>query len=97
ALSEQTDALPRVDLQYLDNPPAPLGKSTVPAIESGIYWGTIGAIRELIAQLSDPLQNRPDVFITGGASAHVAKLLKGDHTVRHVPNLVLSAIALVQR
>ncbi len=95
ALSEQTDALPQVHLKFLDNAPEPLGKATVPAIESGIYWGTTGAISELIARLSAPLQNRPDVFITGGASAHVAELLADEHTVRHVPNLVLSGIALV--
>ena len=95
ALAEQTDALPQVHLEFLDNPPAALGKATVPAIESGIYWGAIGAIRELAAQLSTPFQARPDLFITGGASRQVADLLKAHGTVRHVPNLVLSGIALV--
>src|SRR6185312_7996787 len=70
ALDERTDALPRVPLEFLDKPPVPLGKSTVSAIESGIYWGAIGAIRELIGQLAAPLKRAPDVFITGGASAH---------------------------
>jgi type III pantothenate kinase len=95
ALAEQTDALPQVHLEFLDHPPAALGKSTVPAIESGIYWGAIGAIRELVSQLSAPFQTRPDLFITGGASGQVADLLKSHGTVRHVPNLVLSGIALV--
>lgn len=96
ALAEQTDALPQVTLEFLDKPPAALGKSTVPAIESGIYWGAIGAIRELTTQLSAPFQIRPDLFITGGASRQVAELLKTHGTVRHVPNLVLSGIALVK-
>jgi type III pantothenate kinase len=95
ALAEQTDALPQVHLEFLDRPPAALGKSTVPAIESGIYWGAIGAIRELVAQLSVRFQTRPDLFITGGASRQVADLLKSHGTIRHVPNLVLSGIALV--
>jgi type III pantothenate kinase len=95
ALAEQTDALPQVTLEFLDHPPAPLGKSTVPAIESGIYWGAIGAIRELVIQLSAPFQTQPDLFITGGASRQVADLLKTQGAVRHVPNLVLSGIALV--
>jgi type III pantothenate kinase len=95
ALAEQTDALPQVTLEFLDHPPAPLGKSTVPAIESGIYWGAIGAIRELVTQLSAPFQTCPDLFITGGASRQVADLLKTHGTVRHMPNLVLSGIALV--
>ena len=96
ALAEQTDALPQVTLEFLDKPPAALGKSTVPAIESGIYWGAIGAIRELVSQLSAPFQIRPDLFITGGASRQVADLLKTHGAVRHVPNLVLSGIALVK-
>jgi type III pantothenate kinase len=95
ALADQTDALPQVTLEFLDKPPAALGTSTVPAIESGIYWGAIGAIRELVAQLSAPFQIRPDLFITGGASRQVADLLKSHGAVRHVPNLVLSGIALV--
>jgi type III pantothenate kinase len=97
ALEEQTDALPRVPLEILDKPPDALGKSTVPAIESGIYWGTIGAIRELIAQLSNPLPMPPDIFITGGASARVAELWNGEHAIRHMPHLVLSGIALVHQ
>jgi len=39
---------------------------------------------------------RPDLFITGGASRQVADLLKTHGTVRHVPNLVFSGIALVK-
>ena len=96
ALSEQTDALPRVALEFLDKPPAPLGKSTVPAIESGIYWGTVGAIRELIARLAERLEASPDIFITGGASVQFTELLTELGSVRHVPNLVLSGIALVK-
>jgi type III pantothenate kinase len=96
ALAEQTDALPQVSLEFLDKPPVPLGTSTVAAIESGIYWGAIGAIRELATQLSAHYPIRPDLFITGGASQQVAELLKTHGTVRHVPNLVLSGIALVK-
>jgi type III pantothenate kinase len=96
ALAEQTDALPQVTLEFIDKPPAALGTSTVSAIESGIYWGAIGAIRELVSQLSAPYQTRPDLFITGGASRQVADLLSTNGTVRHVPNLVLSGIALVK-
>lgn len=96
ALEEHTDALPRVALEVLDRPPAALGKSTIKAIESGIYWGAIGAIREIIGQLAAPFPSVPEIFITGGASVHVAELLTKQYSVRHVPNLVLSGIALVK-
>lgn len=99
ALAEQTDALPRVALEHLGHPPAPLGKSTAPAIESGLYWGAVGAIRELVRRLSAELAAPPDVLITGGTSPQVAEVLAANEAwlVRHEPHLVLAGIALVSR
>jgi len=97
ALEEHTDALPRVAMDQLEYPPTAIGKSTVPAIEAGLYWGAVGAVRELISQMSKDLSAPPEVFLTGGASSHVAKLLEASSTysVRHLPHLVLAGIALV--
>jgi type III pantothenate kinase len=96
ALAEQTDALPLVTLENLDRAPARLGKSTIAAIESGLFWGAIGAIREIAFKLSAEGAT-PDLFITGGGSPGVAKVLSETSrwTVRHVPHLVLGGIALV--
>jgi type III pantothenate kinase len=96
ALEAETDALPRIELDHLAHPPAPLGKSTVPAIESGLYWGAVGAIRELVHRLAEPFSAPPDVFLTGGASTDVAEVLGASEawSVRHVPHLVLGGIAL---
>jgi type III pantothenate kinase len=96
ALAEDTDALPHVDSERLEKPPA-LGKSTTAAIESGLYWGSIGAIRQLVSQLSATLKQPPELILTGGASAQVVNLLAEieNLTVRHVPHLVLAGIALV--
>jgi type III pantothenate kinase len=97
ALEEHTDALPRVALDHLEHPPEPVGKSTVPAIEAGLYWGAVGAIRELVSQMSKDLPAPPEIFLTGGASSHVARLLEANssYSVRHLPHLVISGIALV--
>jgi type III pantothenate kinase len=97
ALEAETDALPRVELDHLARPPEALGKSTVPAIESGLYWGAVGAIRELIHRLAESHGSPPDVFLTGGASADVAEVLSASEKwpVRHVPHLVLGGLALV--
>jgi type III pantothenate kinase len=99
ALEEQTDALPHVPLDHWQRPPAPLGKSTVPAIEAGLFWGTVGAVRELIGQLSAGCESSPDVFLTGGHAPLVATALANSvsWTVRHVPHLVLAGIAIVGR
>lgn len=96
ALQEQTDALPRSPLRELDSAPDAVGKNTSGAIEAGLYWGAVGAVRELIARQADRLTRPPQVLLTGGAAPAVARLLAGpDYSVRYVPHLVLSGIAVV--
>lgn len=94
ALHHFTDLLPLVNLSDLDAPPPALGTATQSAMRSGLFWGTVGAIRQLIEQLSQTAdgQSRPEVFLTGGAGAAVAGLLGPD--VHYVPNLTLSGIAV---
>jgi type III pantothenate kinase len=97
ALEEQTDALPHVDVERWQQPPLPLGKSTVPAIEAGVFWGAVGAVRELIKQFLHNLTPPPDVFVSGGSSQLVAEILAKDASlaVRYMPHLVLSGVAIV--
>jgi type III pantothenate kinase len=52
ALHELTDLLPLLDISEFADPPPVLGTSTESAMRSGLYWGTVGAIRQLIEQLS---------------------------------------------
>jgi type III pantothenate kinase len=97
ALEEQTDALPRVAVDQWQVPPAALGKSTQPAIEAGLFWGAVGAIRELVEQYSQEFGPSPDLFASGGASQLVAGALSQRHRLAavHVPHLVLGGIALL--
>lgn len=97
ALEEQTDALPHVAIESWQMPPEPLGKATVPAIESGLFWGAVGAARELVERLSVGLKKRPDIFVSGGNGQLVAEQLIATHgmVVRYVPHLILGGIALV--
>jgi type III pantothenate kinase len=92
ALHTFTDLLPEVEVT--ESPPA-LGKSTRAAISSGLFWGTLGAVRELIAQLSAGTI-APQVFLTGGAAAEFAAILAGedDNPPQFVPHLTLAGIAL---
>lgn len=96
ALDEQTDALPFVAVNQ-NEPPQALGKSTIAAIESGLFWGAVGAIREVVWQLAVDLETAPEVLVTGGASPRIARLLaeREAWNVRHVPHLVLAGIAVV--
>jgi type III pantothenate kinase len=99
ALEEQTEALPHIDVDHWTAPPRLPGKSTVPAIEAGLFWGAVGAIREVSNRYAATQPTRPDFFITGGSAPLVATVLAatGDFEVRHLPHLVLSGIALVDR
>jgi type III pantothenate kinase len=95
ALHEFTDLLPLVPLGELSEPPMALGTSTVTAIRSGLYWGAVGAVRELAERLSAGMVPLPELFLTGGAGPHLGRALT--NPVRIVPHLVLSGIALARR
>jgi type III pantothenate kinase len=51
ALNEFTALLPLIDISEFADPPPVLGTSTEAAIRSGVFWGAVGAIRQLIEQL----------------------------------------------
>lgn len=98
ALHEQTDALPDCDLSELEESPEAIGKDTLPALQAGLFWGAVGAVRELIDRQRDSLTSPPQVFLTGGAAPSVARLIGGpDYTVRHVAHLTLAGFALADR
>ena len=92
AMHEFTDLLPLLEMWKLAEPPAPLGTATDGAMRSGLFWGAVGGVRELIARLSDGLTTPPRVFLTGGAAPSVARLLP--NAAVYVPHLTLAGIAL---
>jgi type III pantothenate kinase len=53
ALHHFTDLLPLVNISNLSSPPPALGTSTESAMRAGLFWGAVGAIRQLIEQLSE--------------------------------------------
>jgi len=92
ALHEFTDLLPLLDMQALAEPPPPLGVATIEALRSGLYWGAVGGVRELITRLGQQAKATPQIFLTGGAAPAVAGLLSQDAI--YVPYLTLAGIAL---
>lgn len=89
------DLLPLTSLTPDAEPPPPLGRYTEAAIRSGLFWGTVGAIRELIDRLSRPLPAPPELFFTGGDLRRLAELVSPQ--ARFVPHLVLGGIAVAAR
>lgn len=92
ALHTFTDLLPLIDMAELATPPPALGTSTIAAMRSGLFWGAVGAIRQLVERLTAQWSTAPQVFLTGGAGPAVAELLGPGS--QHVPHLTLAGIAL---
>lgn len=92
ALDEFTDLLPRIEMAELTVAPPALGKSTVPAMRSGLFWGAVGAIRQLTELLAGNASDQPQIFLTGGTGPAVAQLL--GQRAQHVPHLTLAGIVL---
>ncbi|MGE0610570.1 MAG: type III pantothenate kinase [Pirellulales bacterium] len=75
ALHEFTDLLPLLGMAELEEPPPPLGTETLAALRSGLFWGAVGGVRELIDRLGRQQPRPPQIFLTGGAAPSVAGLL----------------------
>ncbi len=63
ALHRAAAMLPRVSVA---RPPSVVGKSTVTAMQSGIYWGYLGLIEGLVARIRKETSEELQVVATGG-------------------------------
>jgi type III pantothenate kinase len=88
----RADLLPLAQLQPNDQPPPIVGTDTEGAIKSGLFWGAVGAVREVIDRMRLKLDRPPQIFVTGGDLRRLAEQLPTPATF--VPNMVLSGIAL---
>ncbi len=72
-----------------------IGKDTVPAMQSGIYWGYVGLIEGLIARIKDEYGKPMTVVATGG----LAHLFRKDITaIEHIdPDLTIRGLLLIHR
>ncbi|MBU4399725.1 MAG: type III pantothenate kinase, partial [Planctomycetes bacterium] len=109
ALLQFTDLLPLVDTSDLESPPPPVGIDTVSAIQSGLYWGAVGAIRELVqrqcetasgagwggSSTATPTRSTatPTPVFLTGGAGAAVADLLGPAAC-YVPNLTLAGIAL---
>jgi len=87
AFDEQKDSVERRQAG-----PVALGRNTHAAIRSGVFWGQVGAIRELIRRLSDGDEMAPLLILTGGGSSAVLPFLP---EAIHCPHLSLQGLLIV--
>jgi len=87
ALRAGTAQLPDVPLAL---PDAPVGRSTQAALQSGIMWGLVDAVRGLTDRLAATLPDAPRLVLTGGWGRLLADHLDGVDA--HRPRLVLEGV-----
>jgi len=92
ALDMAAAQLPRIGIR---RPPTVVGRSTVPAMQSGVFWGYVGLIEGLIQRIRTERGEAMEVIATGG----LAPLLAGATKVisRVDPDLTLWGLRLIYR
>jgi len=73
ALHMAAAKLPRI---AIERPQAVIGKDTVPAMQSGIYWGYVGLIEGLVRRIKEDYDGAPDNQMTVIATGGLARLFR---------------------
>jgi type III pantothenate kinase len=90
ALHQAAAMLPRV---AIERTPSVIGKDTVPAMQSGLYWGYVGLIEGLVVRINAEYGQHMTVIATGGLAALFHKQVAAiDHLDR---DLTISGLILV--
>lgn len=92
ALHHFTALLPEISI---DKPGRVLGKNTEEAIQSGVYWGTIGMVSRIITMLCDELGCQPTIIATGGNAKILAREIPLITSV--IPFLTLEGIKIAYK
>ena len=95
ALHEYTTSLPHFDVQrLLAQTPSAIGRNTENAIASGLFWGHVGTVKELIEQCDRSLGGGVLLLVTGGAGSLLEPFLPRS---RSEPFLSLQGLAITAR
>jgi type III pantothenate kinase len=90
ALVARTAKLPRIEMA---RPKKPIGDTTLEAMRSGIYYGMVGQLKELIRVLGASMQGRPRVIATGGLSVWIPSKEVGIERI--IPDLTLEGLRII--
>ena len=90
ALHAAAARLPRIGI---GRPQAVIGRSTVPAMQSGLYWGYIGLVEGLAARIQAEFERPLKVVATGGLAPLFAE---GTTIIEKIdPDLTLDGLRLL--
>jgi type III pantothenate kinase len=90
ALHRAAARLPRIGI---GRPQAVIGRSTVPAMQSGVYWGYVGLVEGLVTRIKAEYGAPLKVVATGGLAPLFAE---GTTMIEHIdPDLTLDGLRLL--
>ena len=78
ALFQRASKLPRVELL---KPKGVIGKSTVHSMQSGIFYGYVGLVDEMVRRMREETRSDPKVVATGGWARLIASESQTIHEV----------------
>lgn len=90
SLAKDTSKLYEVDLSP---PGSALGSDTSRCIQSGLYYGTAGAVERLLHEIEKELGFGLKVFVTGGYGGVISRFLTREHILS--PNLTLEGLKII--
>ncbi len=90
ALYQNTAKLPKIEFS---KPESIIGKNTVMAMQSGMYYGYIGLIDGIVSRIKQQLQIVPKVIVTGGLAEYISQ----DSTTIDIvdPDLTLKGLRII--
>jgi type III pantothenate kinase len=90
ALYLKTAKLPRIEIV---KPKKAIGRTTVTSMQSGLYFGYIGLVNNIIAEIKKELGENAKIVATGGFAAQVSPEIKAIH--HYEPHLVLEGLRII--
>lgn len=70
ALYSRAAKLPRIELE---KPPGVIGRNTVHAMQSGIIYGFVGQVNEIVRRMKEECKRVPKVVATGGIASLIGE------------------------
>jgi type III pantothenate kinase len=70
ALFQRTSKLPRVEIV---RPKGVIGKNTIHSMQSGIFYGYVGLVDEIVRRMKREVKSNPKVIATGGLANLIAE------------------------
>lgn len=90
ALYLKTAKLPHIEIK---KPRKAIGRTTVSSMESGLYFGYIGLVSNIIEEIKRELGGEASVISTGGFAAQISREIKSVDF--HEPDLTLEGLRIL--